>query len=146
MNVKKVKKTAEKYRNITRCRVKRIAEMQSFGRTLFLEAATRGLALKACSFIKKETLAQVSSCEFYKNFKNTTGSCFYLFEYNDLKKHIKADILQKLEKKWRKMTIEFTWAVTQIQRSLWTLCQLSEKFHWIILVVLDMLWSACGTW
>ena len=45
--------------------------MQSFGRTLFLEAATRGLAPNVCSFIKTETLAQVSSCEFYKNFKNT---------------------------------------------------------------------------
>ena len=26
---------------------------------------------KACNFIKKETLAQVISCEFYKNSKNT---------------------------------------------------------------------------
>ena len=26
---------------------------------------------EACNFIKKETLAQVFSCEFYKNFKNT---------------------------------------------------------------------------
>ena len=26
---------------------------------------------KACNFIKKETLAQVFSCEFCENFKNT---------------------------------------------------------------------------
>ena len=29
------------------------------------------LTLKACNFIKKETLAQVFSCEFPKIFKNT---------------------------------------------------------------------------
>ena len=36
------------------------------------EAATRGvLSKKGCNFIKKETLAQVFSCEFYEISKNT---------------------------------------------------------------------------
>ena len=30
----------------------------------------------ACIFIKKETLAQVFSCEFYEISKNTSGGCF----------------------------------------------------------------------
>ena len=45
---------------------------------------------KACNFIKKDTLAQVFSCEFWeilKNtfFYNTSGGCFcekFLKEYN----------------------------------------------------------------
>ena len=35
------------------------------------EAATRGVQLEDCSFIKKETLAQVFPCEFCEIFKNT---------------------------------------------------------------------------
>ena len=39
---------------------------------IFPEAATRGVLLeKACNFIKKETLAQVFSCEFCEISKNT---------------------------------------------------------------------------
>ena len=38
---------------------------------IFLEAATRGVLLeKACNIIKKETLAQVFSCEFCEISKN----------------------------------------------------------------------------
>ena len=42
--------------------------------------------VKACNFIKKETLAQVFSCECYKTFKynfflyNTSGGCFWIDE------------------------------------------------------------------
>ena len=40
---------------------------------------------QACSFMKKETLAQVISCEFFEIFrrtlflKNTSGSCFWIY-------------------------------------------------------------------
>ena len=52
--------------------------------SVFSEAATR-IAGQACNFIKKETLAQVFSCEFCKISKNTfftehlptTASVFY---------------------------------------------------------------------
>ena len=37
---------------------------------LFIEAATRGVLPEACNFIKKETLAQVLSCEFCAISKN----------------------------------------------------------------------------
>ena len=42
---------------------------------------------EACNFIKKETLAQVFSCEFYKISKNTffsqntSGGCFFLYSF-----------------------------------------------------------------
>ena len=38
---------------------------------LFIEAATRGVLPEACNLIKKETLAQVLSCEFCAISKNT---------------------------------------------------------------------------
>ena len=39
---------------------------------------------QACSFMKKETLAQMISCEFFEIFrtlflKNTSGSCFWIY-------------------------------------------------------------------
>ena len=34
---------------------------------------------KVCNFIKKESLAQVFSCE-HLFLKNTSGGCFYLFK------------------------------------------------------------------
>ena len=37
----------------------------------FTKLTVKDLRLKACSFIEKETLAQVSTCEFYEIFKNT---------------------------------------------------------------------------
>ena len=38
----------------------------------------------ACKFIKKETLAQVLSCEFYEIFKNSSGQLLlYLFNFYD---------------------------------------------------------------
>ena len=41
---------------------------------------------EACSFIKKETLAQVFSCEFYEISKNTfhrtpLDDCFFIMNY-----------------------------------------------------------------
>ena len=35
------------------------------------------VADQVCNFIKKETLAQVFSCEFSEIFKNTSGACFW---------------------------------------------------------------------
>ena len=38
--------------------------------------AQRCSVKKACNYIKKETLAQVFSCEFCKTSKNNSGGCF----------------------------------------------------------------------
>ena len=32
---------------------------------------------QVCNFTEKETLAQVFSCQFYRNIYNTSGGCFW---------------------------------------------------------------------
>ena len=56
--------------------------------------------LQACNFIKKETLAQMFSFEFYEIFqtkflKKTSGGCFYGFLINDFD-HILANCWDRM--------------------------------------------------
>ena len=46
------------------------SEFYDISKNTFFDKVT-GLRLEACNFIKKETLAQVLSCEFCKISKNT---------------------------------------------------------------------------
>ena len=53
-------------------KISRNSQENTCARVSFLiKLHTFGLRLKACKFIKKETLAQVFSCEFCENFKNS---------------------------------------------------------------------------
>ena len=53
-------------------KISRNSQENTCARVSFLiKLHTFGLRLKACKFIKKETLAQAFSCEFCENFKNS---------------------------------------------------------------------------
>ena len=52
---------------------------------IYRKQSSRGVQLEACNFIKKESLAQMLSCEFWEFSKkhlflqNTSGGCFWIY-------------------------------------------------------------------
>ena len=86
---------------------------------------------------------KITRCRELLKYDHLGGST--LFEDNGLKKDNNAEILQELEKKLEKDDYRI-YTSNYTNTRLWTSFQLSERFHWINLVVLEMLWSACGTW
>ena len=86
---------------------------------------------------------KITRCRELLKYDHLGGST--LFEDNGLKKDNNAEILQELEKKLEKDDYRI-YTSNYTNTRLRTSFQLSERFHWINLVVLEMLWSACGTW
>ena len=64
----------------------------------FLEAvqtcSVKNFFIQACNVIKKETLAQVFSCEFYEISQNTFGGCFCFLKQGI--KNVKENVLKEL--------------------------------------------------